>query len=144
MHFFTGNILLILTTFLQKHLGTHEKLIQVTDFDLLPFLGKNRRPKVFQNIYDFSTHKKHLSGPSAQICSENFQNIPDAVIRTVFWKNSFLKNFAKFPRKDLCRSLLLNKVLDGACNFIKETPVAASDFLWKIFATYCNEIFVML
>ena len=44
----------------------------------------------------------------------------------VFYRKVVLKNFAKFTRKHLWRSLFFNKVAGLACNLIKkETPEQA-------------------
>ena len=42
----------------------------------------------------------------------------------VFCKKGVLRNFAKFTGKHLCQSLLFNKVVGQACNFIKKDTLA--------------------
>ena len=49
----------------------------------------------------------------------------------VFYKKGVLRNFAKFAKKLLCKSLFFNKVVGGACNFIKKetlTQVFSCEF----------------
>ena len=71
-------------------------------------------------IFKLCKEKYFSIVPIYEYCFYSFFYASEAAAEEVLSKKDVLKNFAKFPERNLCRGLFSQKIAGLTCNFIKK------------------------